>query len=78
VCILVRKYITVGSFCLTLLVGGCAALGDKPKNVILQNPETMEFVNCEVDKWGTVASYEINERCVKDYQSKGYVIWGKR
>jgi hypothetical protein len=72
-----KKYIVIcgGLF---LLIGGCASFADKSKNVILQDPVTMEFVNCEVDKWGTKKSYEANELCVKEYQAKGYVIWGER
>ena len=73
-----KKRIIFCCVCFFLLIGGCASFSDKSKNVILQNPETMEFVNCEVDKWGTKASYEANEQCVKEYQDKGYIIWGER
>jgi hypothetical protein len=73
-----KRYLIVSGLCFFLLAGGCASLGDKSKKVILQNPETMEFVNCEVDRWGTRRSYATNEECVKEYQAKGYVIWGER
>jgi len=72
------KFVILSGFCFVMSAGGCASLGDKSKKVILQNPETMEFVNCEVDKWGTRRSYATNEQCVKEYQAKGYVIWGER
>ncbi|MBW2682753.1 MAG: hypothetical protein JRC69_04230 [Deltaproteobacteria bacterium] len=76
---LLKKHtVVMCGFCFVLLIGGCASFSDKPKNVILQNPETMEFVNCEVDWRGMKDSYEANEQCVKDYQAKGYVIWGER
>ncbi|MBW1636732.1 MAG: hypothetical protein JRC87_06410 [Deltaproteobacteria bacterium] len=73
-----KKNILLLGFCLVMLAGGCASFGDKSKKVILQNPETMEFVDCKVDKWGTKKSFETNEECVKNYQAKGYVIWGER
>ncbi len=72
------KHTVTSIFAFVLLIGGCASIVGKPRNVILQNPETMEFVNCEVSQWGTIISYEANEQCVKDYQAKGYVIWGER
>lgn len=65
-------------FSFALLIGGCASFSGKSKNVILQNPKTMEFVNCEVDRWGTAVSYESNEQCVREYQAKGYRVWGER
>lgn len=60
------------------LLAGCASFSDKPGTVIMQNPETMEFFNCEVDRWGTAQSYDRNEKCVEDYKKKGYVVWGER
>jgi len=53
-------------------------MSDEPTAVMLQHPETMEFVKCQVDQWGTKKSFVKNEECVKDYQSQGYVIWGER
>lgn len=64
-------------FPLIAILGGCASTGEKPSTVILKNPSTMEFVNCDVDRWGTSASYERNDKCVKEYQEQGYIIWGK-
>jgi len=68
----------IGAICLIVLLGGCASFSGKPETVILQNPQTMEFVNCEVSKWETEGSYKDNEQCVKDYEAKGFVVWGKR
>lgn len=65
-------------FVLTLFVSGCAGLSNKPSSVILQNPETMEFVNCDVDGWGTAASYRRNQACVEGYRKEGYIVWGER
>lgn len=64
-------------FLLIVILSGCTSFGDKPSRVILQDPATMEFVNCDVDEWGTAASYERNDKCVKDYQKQGYLIWGE-
>ncbi len=72
------KHALLGSFCVFLTISGCAAFGDQPTTYIMQNPETMEFVNCVVDKWETEESFAANDKCVKDYQEKGYIIWGER
>lgn len=64
-------------FSFITLLSGCASFGDSPRRVKLQNPTTLEFVDCDVDKWGTAASYERNNKCVEDYQNQGYIIWGK-
>jgi hypothetical protein len=61
---------------LLLLLSGCAS--GKPRLVILQHPETMEFQNCEADKMGLNSSFASNEECVQKYQKMGYVIWGER
>lgn len=63
---------------LCILSVGCASFSDRPTTVIMKNPQTMEFVNCNVDKWGTTESYEQNDKCVKDYEAKGYVVWGQQ
>lgn len=69
----------VASILVTLLLAcSCAKMSDEPTAVMLQHPETMKFVKCEVDQWGTKKSYAKNEQCVEDYQSQGYVIWGER
>jgi predicted ATPase len=46
--------------------------------VILQHPDTMDFQNCEVDKWGLDKHFQNNEECVKNYQKLGYIVWGSR
>jgi hypothetical protein len=61
-----------------LIVAGCATLTDKPVVVILQNLETMEFVNCKVDNWNMPGSYAENDACVEGYKKKGFVVWGTR
>ena len=48
-------FITGISVC--LLAVGCAKMSDESTSVMLQNPETMEFVKCNVDQWGTKASF---------------------
>lgn len=60
------------------LLGGCSMFIDKPKTVVLKHPVTLDFVNCNVDKWETTGSYEANDQCIKDYQAKGYEVWGTR
>lgn len=72
-----RKLVLIVSFVALGMSGGCAALTDKPSSVIMQNPETMEFVNCDVDEWGTSKSYARNEQCVEDYKKQGYIVWGE-
>lgn len=74
------------SICLPLLIaaGVVTALGTTGCNktaksvVIMQHPETMEFVDCKVDAWATPASYAKNARCVEELKQKGYVVWGER
>lgn len=61
-----------------VLLTGCGAIHKEPKKVILQHPETMEFVNCQVDEWVTKKSFEKNNECIEEYQRQGYVIWGQR
>ena len=47
--------------------------------VILQDPKTMDFVECEVsDQFVTPASYTKNEECVDGYKKQGFVVWGER
>jgi hypothetical protein len=52
------------------------AAKDKPKTVILQNPETMDFQNCKVADWGSEEGFQDNEKCIERYQQEGYIIWG--
>jgi hypothetical protein len=61
---------------LAVVVSGCALSG-KPTKFVLKHPETLDFVNCDVDKWGTPLSYKSNEECVKHYESLGYFVWGQ-
>lgn len=64
------------AFCLFL--GSCASMSDESTSVMLQNPETMEFVKCTVDQWGTKASFTKNEECIEEYKRQGYIIWAER
>ena len=61
-----------------LLISGCAKMSDESTSVMLQNPETMEFVKCDVDQWGTKKSFAENEQCIEGYKRQGYVIWSQR
>lgn len=60
-----------------LSISGCATFSDRSGTVIMKHPQTMEFVDCKVDKWGTKLSYDRNEKCVEEYKSKGYVVWAE-
>lgn len=71
------RLVVLQFFVSLFLIGGCAGFSGKPTSVILQDPATMEFVNCDVDEWGTAASYQRNEECVEAYKKKGYVVWGE-
>ena len=62
----------------SLILSGCASSEKRPRTVVLKHPETQDFVNCNVDKWGTEESYQKNEECIKGYKEKGYEIWGTR
>lgn len=59
------------------LLAGCGQHSGKTM-VIMQHPETMEFVNCKVDAWATPVSYAKNARCVEDLKKQGYIVWGER
>lgn len=58
-------------------VFGCAK-SDKSTSIMLQHPETMDFVKCDVDQWRTKSSYAKMDQCVESYRTKGYVIWAER
>ena len=58
-------------------LAGCGKQTDKSV-VIMQHPETMDFVKCTVDAWATSASYAKNAQCVEDLKNKGYIVWGER
>lgn len=70
--------LVVASLFLLLLISGCAKMSDESTSVMLQNPETMEFVKCDVNQWGTKKSFAENEQCIEDYKRQGYVIWAER
>lgn len=59
-------------------LGGCASYSGKPHTVIMQDPETMHFVNCNVDKWATAGSYAENEKCVEGLKEQGFIVWAER
>lgn len=58
--------------------GACSMYHGKPTKVILQNPETLEFVSCEVDEWETTRSFADNDKCIDAYKKKGFIVWGTR
>ncbi len=60
------------------LLASCMSMAGNHRVVILQHPETMDFQNCEVDKWGLDKHFKNNEECVKNYQKLGYIVWGSR
>lgn len=68
----------IAGVAICLLVAGCARMSDESTSVMLQNPETMEFVKCTVDQWGTKASFAKNQECIEEYKRQGYVIWAER
>jgi hypothetical protein len=63
---------------LTLVVVGCSGKSTTAKKVILQDPQTMEFVKCNAGQWGSDSPFETNEECIEDYKSKGYIVWGEQ
>ncbi len=66
-------------FVLIVLVLLTASCKESRKRVyIMQNPETMEFKNCDVGLVGMEEDFLKNEQCVKDLQDKGWIVWGSR
>jgi hypothetical protein len=62
-----------------ILTSGCASIYGKKKAVILQDPATMDFVECKVnDEWATAASFAKNDECVEEYKKRGFIVWGER
>lgn len=62
-----------------LVASGCGSYSGKAKIVILQDPATMDFVDCEItDQLVTPQSYTKNDECVAAYKKKGYIVWGER
>ncbi len=72
------RWVLVCVFGLLITGGGCSMFIDKPKRVVLKHPQTLDFVNCNVDKWETTGSYRSNEECIRSYREKGYFIWDTR
>lgn len=72
----------ISQYCLLFAMGfgllSCAVITDKPATVILKNPETLEFVTCDVEHWNMPGSYQKNDDCVEGYKKQGYVVWGTR
>lgn len=68
----------LATFAAILIISGCSMMSGKPSKVILRHPETLDFVNCQVDKWETSEDYIKNEECVEDYKKKGYAVWAER
>lgn len=71
-----KPYIALAATLLLPLVTSCASLRGEPRVYIMQNPETMEFKNCEVGAVGFDSHYKNNEACVKTLQEQGWIIWG--
>lgn len=44
----------------------------------MQDPKTMDFVNCDVGKYGLDKHFKDKEKCVEEYKAKGYIVWGTR
>ena len=61
---------------LVSLLCSCASMKGEPRVYIMQNPETMEFKNCEVGIIGFDKHFKDNEECVKKMQAEGWVVWG--
>lgn len=75
-----KKYFCRSTFLaglLALSILGCAGKSSTPKKIILQHPETMEFMKCNVGQWGSESAFATNEECVEEYKKQGYVIWGE-
>lgn len=63
--------------CIPFVVS-CASMSGEPRVYIMQNPETMEFKNCEVGVIGLDKHFKDNEDCVAKLKEEGWVVWGKR
>lgn len=60
-----------------IAVGGCAGKDTPPKRVVMQNPETAEFVNCDRKDIGPEKTYKTSEDCIEHFKKEGYIVWGK-
>ncbi|WP_163335686.1 hypothetical protein [Desulfopila sp. IMCC35008] len=60
------------------LLSSCASLKGEPRVYIMQNPETMEFKNCDVGVIGLDKHFKDNEECVEKLKKEGWIVWGKR
>lgn len=67
-----------GLLAMLSLSGGCANFSKQPRTVLLQHPETLDFVECRVGRLLTNFDYARNEECVAEYQKQGYVVWDQR
>lgn len=63
---------------LVLLLASCAAMRGKPRVVIMQHPETMDFKNCDVGKYGFDSDFKDQQICVDELKTLGYMVWGER
>jgi hypothetical protein len=61
-----------------VLLSSCASLKGEPRVYIMQNPETMEFKNCDVGLIGLDKHFKDNENCVEELKKEGWIVWGKR
>ncbi len=72
-----RKYILLLLILLSpLLLSSCAGFQGKPRMVVMKNPKTLDFKNCEVSFWGMDHHFKENDECVKRLKKQGYVVWG--
>ena len=60
---------------LPLLVS-CASMKGEPRVYIMQNPQTMEFRNCDVGAIGFDKHFKELGECVEKLKAEGYVVWG--
>lgn len=72
-----RSLYSVLCILVLLVVGGCAGKDKPPTRVVMQNPETAEFVNCDRKDIGPEKTYKNSEECIKHYEKEGYIVWGK-
>lgn len=60
------------------LLASCASITGKPRVVIMQHPETIDFQNCDVGKYGFDKDFRDQQTCVDELKKQGYIIWGER
>ncbi len=59
------------------LLSSCASIMGKPRVYIMQNPETMEFKNCDVGTIGLDKHFKDNEECMENLKKEGWIVWGQ-